>query len=580
MGSSAPDRSRQSVRSAGTARRAAFMKDLSRLLLIALSLILMALPTKPQSQQAVRNGSDEPFAIGPGTYFSASSPKTAFETKRSKRVAESILDDIEEALQIIGENYVSPAEADAAQISKFSINAMLKTLDPHSNFYDAAEFDELIGEQKSEYFGTGVTIAEFEIGGRLETYVIGTAAGSPASAAGLKFGDKIVALDGKIAAGLDSRQIRGLIRGAEGTFVRITIERDGKLQNFDLRRSKIASPTVTNTFLLNDGVGLIKMDEGFSLTTPAEFDSALRQLKAGGMRSLILDLRGNPGGILESAIKIAEKFLPAGTTIVSQRGRGIWDNRVWQSKNRQPETMPLVLIVNAETASASEVLAGALQDNDRALIIGEKTFGKGLVQTVIGLPGGTGLTLTTARYFTPTGRLIQRDYAHTGNYDYFRHLQTAEVAASVKMRTRRNRIVTSGDGISPDKPVLSEPVTASRLALLDPIFFFSRDIIRGRLAGLSPKTAITGENNGKLADEFAKFAAFWPNGSVLALKNTDWAISQIRYHIILAAEGAAAADRFRLKNDTAVLAAIESMPEARIFAASIFAPKLANAREK
>jgi carboxyl-terminal processing protease len=226
------------------------------------------------------------------------------------------------------------------------------------------------------------------------------------------------------------------------------------------------------------------------------------------------------------------------------------------------------------------VLAGALQDNDRALIIGEKTFGKGLVQTVIGLPGGTGLTLTTARYFTPTGRLIQRDYAHTGNYDYFRHLQTAEVAASVKMRTRRNRIVTSGDGISPDKPVLSEPVTASRLALLDPIFFFSRDIIRGRLAGLSPKTAISGENNGKLADEFAKFAAFWPNGSVLALKNTDWAISQIRYHIILAAEGAAAADRFRLKNDTAVLAAIESMPEARIFAASIFAPKLANAREK
>ncbi len=140
-----------------------------------------------------------------------------------------------------------------------------------------------------------------------------------------------------------------------------------------------------------------------------------------GMKSLILDLRGNGGGIVDQAVKVAEKFLPAGTLILTQRGRSRIDNRVWKSKNTNPEQMPLVVLVNEDTASASEIVAGAFQDDDRAMIVGEKTFGKGLVQSVIDLPGRTGLTLTTARYVTPSGRSIQRDYSKIDLYDYYNH---------------------------------------------------------------------------------------------------------------------------------------------------------------
>ena len=545
-------------------------------MLISFLLILTALPALSQSLGSVDSRSADPFIIAPGTVFSASSSKTHSSVEHQNSTVETILDDIDEAIRLVKQNYVSPTDADADQIAKSSINAMLKTLDPHSKFYDTLEFDDLIGEQKSEYFGTGVTLAEFERDCRIETYLLAIVPGSSAANARLVFGDKIVAVNGKLVVGMHSRQIRSLIRGPRGTVVRITVEREGKLKTVELNRAKIASPTVTNAFLLNDGVGIIELSEGFSLTTPTEFDSALMQLKAAGMRSLVVDLRGNPGGILESAIQIAEKFLPAGSTIVTQRGRGIWDNRVWQSKNRQPEKIPLILLVNRETASASEVIAGALQDNDRALIVGEKTFGKGLVQTVISLPGGAGLTLTTARYFTPVGRSIQRDYEHTGIYDYFRHLQTVEVAANVKLRTRRNRIVTSGEGISPDRLAKFEPVTAGRLALLDPIFFFSREIFGGHVPGLSPEAASKSENDPKLRTEFEKFAALWPSKADLAIKNADWAIGQIKYYLTLAAEGSAAANRFRLRNDKAVIAAVDALPEARLLAASIFEAKSAS----
>ena len=205
--------------------------------------------------------------------------------------------------------------------------------------------------------------------------------------------------------------------------VRMTVERvaSGRLETIEMKRDRVFQPTLPNYFIVRDGIAYIDLSEGFSHTTSAEFAAALKELHRRGMTSLILDLRNNSGGILDQAIKVAEEFLPAGSAIISQRGRSIIDNREWRSANRNPEKLPMVVLVNDQTASASEVVAGALQDNDRALILGQNTFGKGLVQNVVGLPMGSGLTLTTARYFTPSGRSIQRTYTGTGMYDYFNH---------------------------------------------------------------------------------------------------------------------------------------------------------------
>lgn len=549
------------------------MNNAFRCILIITLLLSGVYTGKAQSPRVARGGEDDRFNIGRGTLFSATTSKNQTAEKLKTPYSETILNDIDEAIDIITRNYYSSSDARPDILAKSGINSMLRSLDPHSSYYDPPEFEDLIGEQKSEYFGTGVTISDFERDGILESYVISTFPASAADRAGLRFGDRIIAVNGSLVAGLTSREIRGLIRGPLGTTVRLTIERSGKLINFDLRRAKIASPTVTNAFLLGNGVGIIELSDGFSLTTPAEFDAALIKLKSEGMRSLILDLRGNPGGILESAIRVAERFLPAGRTIVSQRGRGIYDNRVWKSENRRPETIPLIILVNRETASASEVLAGALQDNDRALIVGEKTFGKGLVQTVIDLPGGGGLTLTTARYFTPSGRLIQRDYEKTGNYDYYRHSDSPDPSTQKVAKTRTNRTVYGGDGISPDKQAVLEQFTAGRIALLDPIFFFTREIIYGRIPGISVSDSPDSPDEIKITPVFINFAKKWPGVSHLTKIDAEWAVSRIRFNLILAMSGNSAAESYRLRNDPVVKTALNFLPDALTFAKSTFTPK-------
>lgn len=543
---------------------------------------LLSLGSAGQAQppHVARGNDGEIFSIGRGTLFSATATKNNKPAIPNRTKSEMVVGDIEEAIEIISQNYVSPDEARPELIVKAGLNSMLRSLDPHSSYYDKAEFEDLLSEQKSEYFGTGLTISDFERDGILESYVLSTVPGSDAERAGLRFGDRIIAVNGSVVAGFTSRDIRNLIRGPLGTSVRITVERAGKLLAFDLRRAKIQSPTVSNATIISDGVGLIAITEGFSFTTPTEFDSALARLKSAGMRSLIIDLRGNPGGVLESAIRVAEKFLPAGTTIVSQRGRGIYDNRVWQSQNRRPETMPLIVLVNEDTASASEVVAGALQDNDRALIIGEKTFGKGLVQTVLNLPDGGGLTLTTARYFTPSGRLIQRDYEKMGNYDYYRHAEMSRSDRQKASKTRTNRIVYGGDGITPDIKAADEPITANRVALIDPVFFLSRDILDGKFADLSPSAAINTAGEQKFKDLL--IARLKSRQVPVRLTDADmnWAITRLKFNIILATEGRIAAERYLLQTDRIVQTALSSLPDAVTFAQSTFTPRQAGPQSK
>lgn len=522
---------------------------------------MIAAAASAYSQQDVtknvsKGRSVDPFTVSPGSTFSASG--RAKKSSPAAAAASTVTSDVQDAIEIIRQNHIAGSVLSGSELSKSSIDAMLKALDPHSNYYDAAEYRELIGDQKSEYFGTGSTITSYERDGRIETYIVSTALNSASQKAGLKFGDKIVAVNGRPMAGKSSIEIRDLIRGPRGTSVKVTLERGGKELIVDLRRDRVPQYTVTNAFMVADGVGLIEMPEGFSFTTSSEFDSAYNHLKQAGMKSLIIDLRGNPGGVLDTSIKIAEKFLPAGATIVSQRGRFPLDNRVWKSTNRAPERLPVVVLVDGESASASEVIAGALQDNDRALIVGEKTFGKGLVQSVLDLPEGSGLTLTTAKYFTPSGRSIQRDYARTGTYDYYTHKSENDGSAESKVAayTVSKRQVFGGDGITPDEFARSEEATQKRIAMLDPVFYFVKE---------NPDA---GQD---ISDEtIAAFARFVPKGWGLTeadvLKDKEFVRSRLRYNFALARFGIAAAKETLLKEDPQVAAAVRSVPKAAAFA--------------
>lgn len=528
---------------------------------IASAALVIAAATAVYAQTDVAQGTkNDPFAISSGSTFAAStSSKKKIEANVSRTLSVSISTDVEDALAIIKQNHVNGRSMSADDLAKSSINSMLKSLDPHSNYYDAREYRELIGDQKSEYFGTGSTIISYTREGKLETYVVATHPGSASERAGLKFGDKIMAVNGKSVEGSGSMEIRDLIRGPRNTSVRVTIERDGSPMIVDLRRDRIPQPTVTNAFIVSNGVGLIEMPEGFSFTSYEEFNAAFNGLKQAGMTSLILDLRGNGGGVLETSVKIAEKFLPAGTTLLTQRGRVPIDNRVWKSSNRAPEKMPLIVLVDAESASASEVIAGALQDNDRALIVGEKTFGKGLVQSVLDLPGKTGLTLTTAKYFTPSGRSIQRDYERSGTYAYYNHQEQDAGSKQTKVAsyTVTKRQVFGGDGITPDEFAPSIEATEKRIALLDPIFYFAKQ-----------SETLTEVSDDTVA-QFASFAEKgWGMNAASIIKDTEFVRSRLQYTLTLGRHGIRPAKQQMLATDPQVSAAIRSISKAAAFVRS------------
>lgn len=509
-----------------------------------------------------QNGTD-PFSLEQGSTFSASPSAKPNKPSVNATPASTVLTDVQDAMDIIRQNYVGGRKAVSSDLAKSSINSMLKSLDPHSNYYDRAEYSELLGDQRSEYFGTGSTIVSYERSGKLDTFIISTYAGSASQRAGLKFGDRITAVNGKNVTDLSSLEIRDLIRGPKGTTVKVTFERDGTSATYDLRRDRVPQQTVTNAFLMENGIGLIEMPEGFSFTSYEEFDTAFRGLKSKGMSSLILDLRGNPGGILEQSIKIAEKFLPEGSLIVSQRGRLPIDNRIWRSANRKPETLPLVVLVDGESASASEVIAGALQDNDRALIVGQKTFGKGLVQSVLDLPSGGGLTLTTAKYYTPSGRSIQRDYEHNGAYDYYNHKAAANQTDKFSF-TKGKRKVFGGDGITPDVSVAPDEITPERIALLDPLFFFAKDLAAKGSAEVTET-------------DVEAFLAFTTEGWNVTYKNlranAEFIKLRLTYNLTLARSGPTAATEMLLRSDEQVAKAMASMPQAVSFASSYYSTR-------
>lgn len=520
------------------------------------------------------------FSISSGSTFSASGRAANAWWGESAERPSPVAADIGEAAELIARYHIHGAAEPTNAVTKSAIKGMLRILDPHSNFYAPAEWKELLDEQRSGYTGIGATIANFETNGVTDTFILSIFPGSPASESHLRYGDKIVAIDDEKMTGRSSDMVRDKIRGTVGTTFRLTVERAAtlRLETIEIRRHRVPQPSIPDAYILRPGIGYIDLSEGFTYTTSDEFNAAMHKLKRSGMESLILDLRGNGGGIVDQAVKVTEKFLPFGTRILTQRGRTPADNRVWKSANHVPETMSLVVLVNEETASASEIVAGALQDEDRAIIVGEKTFGKGLVQSVIGLPGGTGLTLTTARYLTPSGRSIQRDYSTGDLYDYFNHKTPAAAIDRpfFEARTATNRRVFGGDGIQPDEVVKSDDITAIQASLLDPIFFFTRETVSGRVAGQENYRAETVSFGKRIdASQFsvsdgllAAFHRFADEGSAGKYSadtlNTASAFIKLRlrYNLIMASFGSISANQVLTEDDPQTAKAVETLPRA------------------
>src|SRR2546426_141035 len=330
--------------------------------------------------------------------------------------ADDIESDYKEAVDVISDGYAG--DIDYEKATQAAIQGMLSTLDPHSMYFPFNEFKKLKEDQDSRFYGIGVTIVPHRDG----VYIQSAVEGTPAGRLGLRYGDRILEVDGKDARDWTSEQVSKKVRGGRGEPVTIKVERAGSEAPlyFTIIRDSVPLPSIRNAYMVRPGTGYVGLTGGFQNTSDEELRDALKKLKRQGMRQEILDMRGNPGGLLNQAIDVASEFLPRGQVVVSVKGRTEYSEPiVYKSSGSDPEDVPLVILINRGSASATEIVAGALQDHGRGLIVGETSFGKGLVQRVFQLPFNTGLTLTTARYYTPYGRSLQRDYSSGSLYDYY-----------------------------------------------------------------------------------------------------------------------------------------------------------------
>ncbi|HVZ84946.1 MAG TPA: S41 family peptidase [Terracidiphilus sp.] len=359
---------------------------------------------------------------------------------------------------LVEQNYADPVQGDKADTAIYdgAIPGMLRVLDPHSNFYDPKAYAKMREDQRGHYYGVGMVIQQQpDPNGQSHVVVITPYENTPSFRAGIRPGDVIVAIDGKNAQGMTSDDVAKALKGPKGTHVQVSMAREGHAEPlvFDLVRDEIPHPSVDLAFEIKPGVGYIHLTQ-FQETTGDEVRSAIDSF--GNLHGLVLDLRNNPGGLLSQAVDVCDHLLQKGQTIVSQRGRAYPDQVYTATHGNDGKNFPIVVLVNRNTASAAEIVSGALQDHDRALIVGETTFGKGLVQTVYNLSENTGLALTTYHYYTPSGRLIQRNYAGVSLYDYYYNHAGALAANSsnreVKL-TDSGRTVYGGGGITPDEKI-------------------------------------------------------------------------------------------------------------------------------
>src|SRR5437588_9154852 len=521
------------------------------------------------------------------------------QTTEDKYEADKIEADYHEAIAAVEDRYAG--EVDYEKAPQAAIQGMLFTLDPHSVFFSTTEFRKLKEDQASSFYGIGVQIIRHDDG----VYVQSVVEGTPASRAGLRYGDRIVEVDGKDARDWSSDEVSKNVRGVRGEAVKLKVERAGEeaAVNVKIVRDSVPLPSIRNAFMLSPGTGYVGLVGGFQHTTDDELRESISSLKKDGMRQLVLDLRNNPGGLLDQAIDVASEFLPREKAIVSVKGRSEYhDPVIYKSNGSDPEDLPLVVLINRNTASASEIVAGAIQDHGRGLVVGETSFGKGLVQHVFQLPYGTGLTLTTARYYTPYGRSLQRDYSSGSLYDYYvRHEENenqqpiqpgqpspnetvpSRGSSAPAFRTAAGRVFYGGGGITPDIEARPLTGTAVRGRIIEAVFMFTRMLAAGKIPGLesyrvdrvnygrSPR-ATDYPVNDRVLEAFRNYvrkdqAQRLPPAQIDT--DLEFVKLRLREEIVTAAYGADAGQRVLLESDPQVLRSIGVLPDAKRLAESV-----------
>jgi carboxyl-terminal processing protease len=471
------------------------------------------------------------------------------------------LETLTEVMGLIQRQAVDPPAP--TQVAHASIQGMLHTLDPHSNFMDEQEFRHMREDQKGVYFGIGSIIQQQPDG----VVIVSTVAGGPSEKAGLRSGDYFHEIDAKSTDGMTSTQVMRKLRGEKGTTVVVTVRRPGFDQPITapITRAEIPSNSVNFAFMLNADAGFIKIRD-FGETTSDDFAKALSMLRGRGMKALLLDLRDNPGGSLDSAVGISKGRLGPNGVILTQKGREGREPTVFSTDpDSGGDGFPLVVLINRGSASSAEIVSGAVQDHDRGLLVGETSWGKGLVQVVVPINRTRGLGLTIARYYTPSGRCIQRDYQH-GLDDYYFVASDEEAGASsdpagVEYRTDLGRLVYGGGGIRPDyvvKPKMDN-IAAVRLQ---------------RFSGAYMKFAVhERDTHGVKPDQDAddtvmsRFRA-WLADQSIAITDKEWreAESDIRERLAIEMQtmgyGADAGFKYQCLLDPQVKKALEVLPEA------------------
>ncbi len=492
-----------------------------------------------------------------GQRVGSSTPAGDSEIKDSMRV-------FTEVYNVVEQNYAEQVNPDKS-IYNGAIPGMLRVLDPHSNFFDPKSYSLLREEQRGKYYGVGM-----QVGPRNnKVIVIAPFAGAPAYRAGIRPGDIIVAVDGKPTDNMNTSDVAELLKGPKGTTVRIAVLREGsdKPIEFAVVRDEIPRYSVDVHFLVKPGIGYIHVS-GFQETTEQEVQQSLDEF--GDLKGLILDLRQNPGGLLSEGVGVADKFLKKGALIVSHHGRSSPEKQYRAAHGNGGKDYPIVVLVNRGTASAAEIVAGAIQDHDRGLIVGETTFGKGLVQTVYPLSENTGLALTTAKYYTPSGRLIQRDYSGISLYDYYYNNRDDDSANNnnnapnnheVKL-TDSGRTVYGGGGISPDVKIPTPKSTPLQDRLLQKYAFFNfaKHYLNG---GKHIQRNFEVDDN--VMQEFRRFLDEQkvPFTEAELAENNDWVRSNIKAELFISEFGQQEGMKVRAETDPNVVKALELLPKAK-----------------
>ncbi len=471
------------------------------------------------------------------------------------------LKDFTSVYALVEQNYAEPLTGDKAANAIYdgAIPGMLRVLDPHSAFYDPKAYAALQQDQSGHYYGVGMVIEQQ--GNKV--YVLTPYEDTPAYRAGIHPGDLIVAVDGKSTKGWTSDQVAKALKGPRGTTVEVSMQRYGAASPlvFKLTRAEIPHPSIDLKYEIQPGVGYIHITQ-FQETTGEDLREAIKSF--GNLKGLVLDLRNNPGGLLSQAVSVCNQLLAKGQVIVSQRGRAYPDQVYRASRGNGGKTFPIVVLVNQGTASAAEIVSGALQDHDRALIVGQTTFGKGLVQTVYNLSNDTGLALTTYHYYTPSGRLIQRNYAGVSLYDYFYDhagaLPPNATNREVKL-TDSGRPVYGGGGITPDFKLQAEKTNDFQDELLykDVFFHFAPVYVASHTVGKDF------EVNDAVLKEFKQYLTKqgiqWTDADLNGVMS--WLKTQIKAKIVTIQFGQLQGLRVMANWDPEIQKAVSYLPQAQ-----------------